>query len=196
MTKLPALKPAAVAENRWLRILTVAGLCSLAATLPLLTSSNPVIGRSSIASSLQELGNLSALRLPVSLPTGTELAPSIGSGYSQLTVKNGNPIDAVFKLVDLNSGQTLRFMYVQANDTLTVDNLGTCTCDLRFATGIDWDTEQQRFSRSMAISAFSDPAEFAITIKDNMEYWSTLEVTLHPVVGGNAQTETLSEDEF
>jgi hypothetical protein len=30
----------------------------------------------------------------------------------------------------------------------------------------------------------------------NTEYWTTLEVTLHPVVDGNAQTEALSEDEF
>lgn len=197
MTLLPALKPSSSSSQpNWLRVLTVAGLCGLAAAVPSLIPSNRVVSYSPLAPSLQALGNLSTLRLPVSLPTGTELAPSIGSGYSQLTIKNGNPVDAVFKLVDLNSGQTLRFMYVQANDNLMVENLGTCTCDLRFATGLDWDAEQQRFQRGMAVAAFSDPAEFVIEREGNMEYWTTLEVTLHPVVGGNAQTETLSEDEF
>jgi hypothetical protein len=182
--------------QRLLKVTALIGLCSLGAAVPALTAHLQRSSFTPLANSLEGIATLHALQLPVSLPTGTQISPPVGSGYSQLTVKNGNPVDAVFKLVDIPSGQTLRFMYVQANDTLTVDDLGTCTCDLRFATGIDWDVEQQRFRRSMALSAFSDPAEFAITIKDNREYWSTLEVTLHPVVGGNAQTETLSEDEF
>jgi hypothetical protein len=196
MTLLPAPKSTLSPGKSWLRLLTVVGMCSLAAALPKVLPTVQTTSFSPLSLSLESLTELSPLSLPVSLPTGTQITPPVGSGYSQLTVKNGNPVDAVFKLVDIPSGQTLRFMYVQANDTLTVDDLGTCTCDLRFATGIDWDVEQQRFRRGMALSAFSDPAEFAITIKDNREYWSTLEVTLHPVVGGNAQTETLSEDEF
>ncbi|MBE9107893.1 hypothetical protein IQ273_00440 [Nodosilinea sp. LEGE 07298] len=187
-----ALRP----TQRLRRIAALIGLCSLAAAVPSLTPNPQRISFPPIAASLDGIATLPTLRLPVSLPTGTHVTPPIGSGYSQLTVKNGNPVDAVFKLVDVNSGQTLRFMYVQANDNLTVDDLGTCTCDLRFATGIDWDVEQQQFRRSMALSAFSDPAEFAITIEDDIEYWSTLEVTLHPVPEGKAQTEALSEDEF
>ncbi|OKH43524.1 hypothetical protein NIES30_24690 [Phormidium tenue NIES-30] len=136
-----------------------------------------------------------SLRLPVSLPTGTQITPPIGSGYGQLTVKNGNPVDAVFKLVDAN-GETLRFVYVRANEDVTLDDVGTCTCDLRFATGLDWDADQQKFRRNMALSAFSDPTEFAVKREGNTEYWTTLEVTLHPVEGGNAQTEALDETEF
>lgn len=187
-----ALRP----TQRLLKVAALIGMCSLAAALPSLTSHLQRISFTPLATSLEGIATLPALQLPVSLPTGTQITPPVGSGYSQLTVKNGNPVDAVFKLVDVNSGQTLRFLYVQANDNLTVDDLGTCTCDLRFATGIDWDVEQQRFRRSMALSAFSDPAEFAITIEDDIEYWSTLEVTLHPVPEGKAQTEALSEDEF
>lgn len=74
-----------------------------------------------MAASLDGITTLPTLRLPVSLPTGTRITPPIGSSYSQLTVKNGNPVDAVFKLVDVNSGQILRFMYVQANEDLTVE---------------------------------------------------------------------------
>ncbi|MBW4458759.1 MAG: hypothetical protein KME47_00680 [Nodosilinea sp. WJT8-NPBG4] len=48
----------------------------------------------------------------------------------------------------------------------------------------------------MALSTFSDPTEFVVEREGNKEYWMTIEVTLHPVAGGNAQTESLSEDEF
>ncbi|MGG6242678.1 hypothetical protein ACQ4N7_29065 [Nodosilinea sp. AN01ver1] len=72
-----------------------------------------------MATSLEDIATLPMLRLPVSLLTGTQITPPVGSGYSQLTVMNGNPVDAVFKLVDVDSGNTLRFMYVRANDNLT-----------------------------------------------------------------------------
>ncbi|MGF1518956.1 MAG: hypothetical protein ACFCVB_14310 [Nodosilinea sp.] len=187
-----ALRP----TQRLRQVTVLLGLCSLTAALPALMPNPQRISFTPIAESLEGIATLPTLRLPVSLPTGTQITPPIGSGYSQLTVKNGNPVDAVFKLVDVNSGQTLRFMYVQANEDLTVDDLSTCTCDLRFATGIDWDADQQKFRRNLALSTFSDPTEFVVERKGNTEYWTTLEVTLHPVVGGNAQTEALSEDEF
>jgi hypothetical protein len=187
-----ALQP----TQRLLKVAALIGLCGLAAALPSLTPNSQRISFTPLATSLEGVATLPTLRLPVTLPTGTQITPPIGSGYSQLTVKNGNPVDAVFKLVDVNSGQTLRFMYVQANDNLTVDDLSTCTCNLRFATGIDWDIDQQRFRRNLALSVFSNPTEFVVEHEGNTEYWTTLEVTLHPVVDGNAQTEALSEDEF
>ena len=196
MLERPRLTSAALLDSKGLRMAVLLGLCSAAATLPTVISSHQLTSYRSLAPWIQDLKEMSALHLPVSLPTGTELMPSIGSGYSQMTVKNGNPVDTVFKLVDVESGQTLRFMYVQANDQLTVNDLGTCTCDLRFATGVNWDTEEQRFRYGMAISAFSEPVEFAVKREGNTEYWTTLEVTLHPVVDGNAQTEPLDESEF
>ncbi|MFQ4136394.1 hypothetical protein PGN35_008740 [Nodosilinea sp. PGN35] len=191
MTASTALRP----TNRRLQIMALVGLGGLAALMAL-PSDSPSLAFTPIAPSLEAVTTLPTLRLPVSLPTGTQIAPPSGSGYSQLTVKNGNPVDAVFKLVDRASGKTLRFVYVRANEDITLDDLGTCTCDLRFATGIDWDADQQMFRRSMALSAFSDPTEFAVKREGNMEYWTTVEVTLHPVEGGNAQTEALDASEF
>lgn len=187
-----ALRP----TTRRLQMTALTGLCGLAAALSSLTSSPPGTAFMPLSTSLSGIATLPSLRLPVSLPTGTQITPPVGSGYSQLTVKNGNAFDAVFKLVDANSGETLRFVYVRANEDITLDNVGTCTCDLRFATGIDWDADQQKFRRNIALSAFSDPTEFAVKREGNTEYWTTLEVTLHPVEGGNAQTEALDETEF
>lgn len=182
--------------QRLQKVAALVGLCSFAAAAPSLISHLQRISFTPLPNSLEEIATLPDLRLSVSLPTGTQISPPVGSGYSQLTVTNGNSVDAVFKLVDINTDQTLRFMYVQANDRLTVDDLGNCTCDLRVATGIDWDADQQSFRHNQALFAFSAPLEFEITLKNYMEYWSSIEVTLHPVVGGNAQTKPLSEDEF
>ncbi|MBD2108799.1 hypothetical protein [Nodosilinea sp. FACHB-13] len=187
-----ALRP----TTRRLQMMALAGLCGLAAVLSSLTSSPPSTAFTPLSTSLAETASLPSLRLPISLPTGTQITPPIGSGYGQLTVKNGNALDAVFKLVDANSGQTLRFVYVRANEDITLNDVGTCTCDLRFATGIDWDADQQQFRRDMALSAFSNPTEFAVKREGNTEYWTALEVTLHPVEGGNAETEALDEDNF
>ncbi|MBD2110325.1 MULTISPECIES: hypothetical protein [Cyanophyceae] len=187
-----ALRP----TTRRLQMTALAGLCGLAAILSSLTSSPPSTAFTPLSTSVAGIATLPSLRLPVSLPTGTQITPPVGSGYGQLTVKNGNAFDAVFKLVDANSGQALRFVYVRANEDVTLDDVGTCTCDLRFATGIDWDADQQKFRRDMALSAFSDPTEFVVKREGNTEYWTTLEVTLHPVEGGNAQTEALDEDNF
>lgn len=181
--------------HRRLQMTALVGLCG-AAVLSALTSSPPSTAFTPLSTSLSGIATLRSLRLPVSLPTGTQITPPVGSGYSQLTVKNGNALDAVFKLVDANSGQTLRFVYVRANEDVTLDDVGTCTCDLRFATGLDWDADQQKFRRNMALSAFSDSTEFVVKREGNTEYWTTLEVTLHPVEGGNARTEALDETEF
>lgn len=175
-------------------ISALAGLFTLAVVVPSFIPAR--LAFIPLAPSLAGMATLPSLRLPVSLPTGTELAPPVGSGSSQLTVKNGNAVDAVFKLVDTASGKTLRFVYVRANEDIILDDLGTCTCDLRFATGLDWDADQQKFRRNMALSAFSDPTEFVVKREGNTEYWTTLEVTLHPVEGGTAQTEALDETEF
>lgn len=196
MLERPRLTAAALPTQYALRMVALAGLCSIAAALPVMVSSHPVVNYRPLSPALSDLKTLSVMHLPVSLPTGTELAPPMGRGYSQLTINNGNPVDAVFKLVDALSGETLRFMAVQANDRLTVDDLGTCTCNLRFATGVNWDAENQRFRHGMAVSTFSEPFEFTVEREGHMEYWTTLNVTLHPVVDGNAPTEPLDESEF
>jgi hypothetical protein len=196
MTVLPALPSATRPRQTWLRSLAIASLCLGAAALPTLMQAFQPTGLQPLAPTLEGLAEAPMLRLPVSLPTGTQITPPLGEGSSQLTVKNGNPVDAVFKLVDRASGQTLRFVYVQANQEVTLDDLASCSCDLRFATGLDWDASQQRFLRSAAFFAFSDPMDFVVEPEGDHLYWTTYEVTLHRILGGNAATETLDEDAF
>jgi hypothetical protein len=180
----------------WTRVLAAIGIGGLATGAALIASTPPPNALMFVGSPLLKLAALPALRLPVSLPTGTLIEPSQGGGRSQLLVKNGNSEDAVFKLVDRASGQTLRFVYVQANQEVTLKDLGNCDCDLRFAKGIDWDAEQKQFRRKLGLMAFSDPIKFATWREGNMEYWSVVEVTLHPTEGGTAQTKAIDPEKF
>lgn len=179
------------------KLAAILGLCGVGATLPLLTPDYPVSSIDAIAPSLAKLATPPELRLPVSLANGTEIQPPRGeSGYSQLTIENGNTVDAVVKLVDATSGQTLRFVYVKAHETVVLDNLGQGTYILKFALGTDWDEHQQQFRRLRTVLAFSDPLEFVVKRDATGEAWRTYTVTLHPVPHGQAQTEPIPADEF
>ena len=201
MTILPAFFQQSTTDfsrrfNHAFATIYISSIGGLAIVLALTAPSHQPNALALVGPPLLKLDNLPALRLPVSLPTGTLIKPSQGSGRSQLLVRNGNPEDAVVKLVDRASGQTLRFVYVQANQEVTLKDLGNCDCDLRFAKGIDWDAEQKQFRRNLGLLAFSDPIKFATWREGNMEYWSTVEITLHPTEGGTAQTEAIDPDEF
>lgn len=170
------------------RVLTVTlGNIALAKVMPVV----PVL------SSLEHSPDLSLLRPPVSLENGADIAPVQGvAGYSQLTIDNGEGRDAVVKLTDRASGDTLRYVYVQARSRVTLENLGTCECDLKFATGIDWDSDTQQFRKRQRLSAFRDPLEFIVEYRNDGEYWRTYTVTLHRVPDGTAAIEPIDEEEF
>ena len=150
-----------------------------------------------VLSSLEHSPDLSLLRPPVSLENGTAIEPEQGvAGYSQLTIDNGENRDAVVKLTDRESGDTLRFVYVKARSKVTLENLGTCSCELKFATGVDWDDTTQQFRKRQKLSAFSDPLDFTVEYDNQGEYWRTYSVTLHRVPNGTASVESINEDEF
>jgi len=179
------------------KLAAILALCGIGATLPRLIPDPQVSSIDAIAASLAKLTTPPELRLPVSLANGTNIQPPQGeSGYSQLTIENGNTVDAVAKLVDATSGQTLRFVYVKANDTVVLDNLGQGTYILKFALGTDWDQYQQQFRHLRTVLAFSDPLEFVVKRDAAGEAWRTYTVTLHPVLHGQAQTEPIPADEF
>lgn len=158
------------------------------------TKATPIVP---LVSALAHAPDLSLLRPPVSLDNGADVAPAQGvAGYSKLTIDNGNGRDAVVKLSDLDSGDTLRFVYVKARSQVTLTNLGTCNCELKFATGVDWDSETQQFRKRQKLLAFSEPLEFTVEYHDTGAYWRTYSVTLHQVPNGTAATKSIDENEF
>ncbi|MFB2877787.1 hypothetical protein ACE1CC_13110 [Aerosakkonemataceae cyanobacterium BLCC-F46] len=136
-------------------------------------------------------------RSPISLPNGTNIIPPQNlEGYGVLTVDNGTDRDAVVKLIDRNSGDTLRFVYVQAKHQVTIENIPPGNCTFRFSTGTDWDRQTSKFLQNPSFSEFIQPLDFQrIQTKDG-EKWRTYKVTLHPIFAGNAQTKPIGERDF
>ena len=133
----------------------------------------------------------------VSLPTGSQIQPpSRAGGRSYLDVINGSSRDAVVKLVDIGGGAVLRFVYVKANDRVRLDGIEPGTYRVRFATGQDWDTTARRFRREPGFTEFRDPFDFRETRTAEGIRYTTGEITLNGVRGGNAPSNTIDESRF
>lgn len=136
-------------------------------------------------------------RSPVSLPNGTHLTPPPDlQGHGRLIVNNGAPRDAAVKLVDSTSGETIRFVYVQAKHDVTLKNLPPCNCIFKFTSGTDWDEQARKFLQNPYFSQFTDPLTFKEIKTEEGVKWQGYKVTLHSVPAGNAQTTPISESDF
>jgi DNA-directed RNA polymerase subunit RPC12/RpoP len=133
------------------------------------------------------------------LANGTEiLRPRRLNGKGKLDVENGNSTDAVVNLVDLATNVSVRKFYVQAHNRVTESEIASGIYQLRFATGRNWDSGIQSFTRCKEIQKYDDSFEFSehvdtATGRANYDHYS---ITLHRVVGGNAHTTPIDEQSF
>jgi hypothetical protein len=136
-------------------------------------------------------------RPPVFLANGTDLIQPQGtSGRGTLKVTNGTNYDAVVRLAEESSKNTRRLVYVRAKSKLKIEGIGECQCLLQFSLGRDWDKNTGKFLRDKSYSQFDDLLEFRETRTNAGIEWKTFEVTLHPVIDGNAQTTQIDESDF
>ncbi len=140
-------------------------------------------------------------REPVSLPNGTRIIPSQGpSGNGILTIENGSGRDAAVRICLVNpwthERQHYRFVYVKHGRSVRLIHMAPGYYDLMFCTGVDGDKQNHRFRQDCRYLKFEDGATFQETqYYDHIEY-TEMRITLHPVVGGNARTVRISEEEF
>jgi hypothetical protein len=133
----------------------------------------------------------------VTLPNGQQIQPPTRTGgRSYLDVVNGTPRDAVVKLVDGRTNAVVRFVFVSANNRTRLGSIEPGTYRVRFATGQDWDSAAQRFRRDAAFTEFRDPFDFTETPTAGGVRYTTGEITLNPVRGGNAPSNTIDESRF
>ena len=83
-------------------------------------------------------------------------------------------------------------MYIQAKSKFTITKIPDGTYELYFQTGKDWNEKENKFLFHPSFSKFTDDFEYTTT---DTEY-SIYRVTLNPVIGGTAATNTVSENEF
>ena len=119
------------------------------------------------------------------------MAPVAPFGYSELTIDNGTEKDAAVKLRDIH-GTDVRFFYVAAGTTAKIADIAPGQYDVLVTAGIDWSGLELKFLRKADYWKFEEPLIFV----DDGEYVTTWTLTLHPVAGGTAEAEDVSEAEF
>lgn len=128
----------------------------------------------------------------VSLPTGTVLKrlPSHLQGEGTLEIDNGTNQDAVAKLI--TGGTSVYTVYIKANSNYTIKNISDGIYWLAFTQGTDWDSSTKKFTRNNSFSSFQDTFDF----ETSSTQYTTYSITLNPVVGGTARTDTVNGDQF
>lgn len=130
---------------------------------------------------------------PVRLNTGTFIVKDLYGGKAKLTVENGLDLDAVVILSLTEEPDTsLVAVYIQADDSYTIKRIKGGTYILYFCLGKDWDESSNQFMTDASYKRFEDDIKFV----SSSSRYSVVTVTLHPVAGGTAGTELLSEGEF
>lgn len=130
---------------------------------------------------------------PVRLPTGSYIVRELTGGRARLEVENGLDLDAVVVLSSsAEPSIPLVAVYIQSGDSFTVRKIERGTYVLYFSLGEYWDNDSKKFIGETIYQQFEDEFDF-VSSSRRYTIWT---VTLHPVVGGAAGTEFLSEDEF
>jgi hypothetical protein len=146
-----------------------------------------------------EVPSPSATPMPetVRYPTGTNLIrPRSVGGRGVLRISNGTSSDAIAKLVDNATNKTRRLVYIQAFSDGTISGIDTGDYILKFSLGTGYIKNEGRFLSGQSYSKFDDVLDFQEYIVGDEIRWKEFEVTLHPVIGGNARTSSISAADF
>ena len=128
-----------------------------------------------------------------------------GSSLSELKILNYSSSDAVVLLEDKYFG-VIRNVFVREGHIYTMDRIPEGRCRIRVMYGNSWNAEKDNgpglpkggFMRntSYSQSAWSDSFDFySERTADGINY-PTYSVTLHKVINGNMETESIDKDEF
>jgi hypothetical protein len=130
----------------------------------------------------------SALEQEPSLPNGARIAPDIGTdGYGELNVNNGTAEDARIILYSVDREEKTRDQNVTAHNLLQITGIPAGTYELKYSLG----PSCYQFDRSLDYT--EDRTEGADRVRIN---YKEISVTLHPVIGGNVRTKTISRGDF
>ncbi|MBB4922680.1 hypothetical protein [Kitasatospora kifunensis] len=125
------------------------------------------------------------------LDNGSLVRQGANDGSGELTVDNsGGTVDAVLTLV--KGGQSAYSFYVVKGQSAKLTGIEDGTYDMYFAGGFDWDSSSKKFTESCAYTKFDDSTDFTTTSTT----YSTVKITLQPVVGGNASTSTVPSGSY
>ncbi len=130
------------------------------------------------------------------LPSSTVLIPPTTIGGGSLKVINGTNRDAYIKLVEPRSRTLVAAFYVNSSSVFTLKQVPDGTYQLLFVLGENWDNKTQSFRGDKRFARFDRSLNFKTIQLDDRIRYSVFELTLNPVVGGNATTSGVAEQEF
>jgi hypothetical protein len=119
---------------------------------------------------------------------GQVIVSTGGSGTGTLVVDDGGTQDAYATLA--LGRQVIRGFYIQAGQKGTVTDVPNGTYQLYFATGTGWNEDLRAFTSNRSATKYDDPFPFD---GDQNTGWTA---SIKPTVGGNAQTQAVSEADF
>lgn len=131
-----------------------------------------------------------------SLPASKVLIPPASSGSGSLKLSNGTARDAYVKLVDPASRKSIATLYVKKNTDLKLEQIPDGTYEVLFVTGEDWDSKTKSFTRSSSFTKFDQSLNFVTEQSGNEIRYTIIELTLNPVVNGNATLSGVDQQEF
>ena len=117
------------------------------------------------------------------------------SGLGELSIDNGTQFDGVAVLA-LSNDAPVRAVYIRSEESFTLEGIRDGVYYLFFTTGEDWDGDEAAFTKNPRFQRFEDPFDFETTTTGLSSQYTTWSVTLHPVVGGTADTLRVDPDEF
>lgn len=121
-------------------------------------------------------------------------------GNGKLKISNGCTSHSFVKLIDTLENKAVYVVFIRAQSDFTISNIPNGRYKLLFAAGRGWDDVDGRFREREGASAFDQPLNFTTETRTEADgvysYSHSMEVTLNPVVGGTAQTDSISTKEF
>ena len=132
-----------------------------------------------------------------SLPSGTRITEDSGvGGHGKLSVSNRTGVDAVVRLYDRYTLETVRWFFVKANASYAVKSIPQGDYVLAYTAGLDWVHSEDAFRWSPSYHEFEKPVSYSEQTDTTGTRYDEISVTLHPVIGGNVRTKSISRSDF
>jgi hypothetical protein len=117
-------------------------------------------------------------------------------GHGELTIRNGNSLDAAVIIENSAPDGNDRLVYVRAGLETTIMSIPPGQHRLKFQIGSDWDKQAEHFGCVSATAIFDRTASYEERETAKGIEYSTVQVTLHKVVDGNAYTTPIDPAAF
>ncbi|MFH9351966.1 hypothetical protein [Kitasatospora sp. NPDC017646] len=171
-------------------------VCALSSAEAKLGASQGLASVSALLTKLTAAGYSASLTVPQlpkqqsrSLDNGTMVSKGKLRGEGVFKVDNGGRTDAVVSLV-LN-GKAVHSVFVAKGQKASVEGVEDGTYDVYVSEGADWDSGTKAFTQNCAFTKFED--NFPYETGRTSTSW---EITLQPVVDGNAKTNDVDPNSF